>query len=99
MVHEPTALEIDRLLDSMIGQQRQKLLETARRKIPHLTGEDVMTPEAYPDLYFDGPFNYEDGILNGLLSAQMAVRAHIRERLNPEVGGNGRKLAGSGGQV
>jgi len=83
---ELDAHSADRLLEQMIEQQRGKVLETARKKIPHLTGEDVMTPEAYPDLYADGPFNYEDGILNGLLSAQMALRALVRQA--------GRKLDG-----
>lgn len=87
------ALRIDRLLDSMIDQQRGKLLATARAKIPHLTPDDVLTPEAYPELYYDGPFNYDDGILNGLLSAQMAIRALVRE-----AEGGGRKLAGSPGE-
>lgn len=70
--------EIDRLLEQMVEQQRRKVLETARRRVPHLTPEDVMTPEAYPEIYGDGPFNYEDGILNGLLSAQIAIRAQLR---------------------
>jgi hypothetical protein len=70
--------EIDRLLDQMIDGQRTKVLATARVKFPSLTSDDVQTPEAWPELYADGPFNYEDGILNGLLSAQMAVRALAR---------------------
>lgn len=86
-----TSEEIDRLLDQMIAHQRERLLSTARAKVPRLTPEDVMTPEAYPELYFDGPFNYDDGILNGLLSAQMAIRALARERSD-----DGRKLARSG---
>jgi hypothetical protein len=69
---------IDSLLEQMIDAQRRKVLETARAKVPNLTPEDVMNPEAYPAIYEDGPFNFEDGILTGLLSAQMAIRAHSR---------------------
>jgi hypothetical protein len=76
--HSNVFSEIDRLLETMIEQQRQKVLATARAKVPHLTPEDVMNPEAYPAIYEDGPFNFEDGILTGLLSAQMAIRAHAR---------------------
>lgn len=82
MPAQPAPLEpdaVERLLDDMVRAQRDKVLSTARAKFPRLTGEDVMTPEAYPELYADGPFNYEDGILNGLLSAQMALRALARE--------------------
>lgn len=71
---------IDQLLERMADQQRAKVLETARRHVPGLTPEDILNPEAYPILYEDGPFNYEDGILTGILSAQMAVRRLMRER-------------------
>lgn len=73
------AKAIDALFEQMIEQQRHKTLEIARAKVPYLTPDDILTPEAYPSIHDDGPFNYEDGILNGLLSAQMAVRAWFRE--------------------
>lgn len=76
--------DIDQMLEQMVEHQRGKVLETARKRIPHLTPEDVLNPEAYPAIYSDGPFNYEDGIVNGLLSAQMAIRARVR---GPKTGG------------
>ncbi len=66
----------------MIAQQRAKVLATARAILPSLTSEDVLNPDGYPELAGDGPFNYEDGLLAGLLAAQMALRA--------ELGGSGR---------
>jgi hypothetical protein len=73
--------ELDRMLDQMVEHQRGKVLESARRKNPTLTSEDIMNPEGFPEIYGDGPFNYEDGILNGMLTAQMAIRSLIRRRL------------------
>ena len=79
----PTLPELDsgivRLLEQMADQQRAKVLDTARKRLPNLTPEDVMNPRGSREIYLDGPFNYEDGILNGLLTAQMAVRARFRQ--------------------
>ncbi|MHB1846766.1 MAG: hypothetical protein ACYCWW_18245 [Deltaproteobacteria bacterium] len=75
-----TAAEIDRLLEGMIEQQRRKVLALARELVPSLTSEDVLNPDGYPALAESGRFNYEDGILAGLLSGQMALRAHVAGR-------------------
>ena len=66
---------IDRLLDEMIEQQRRKVLRIGQALVPGLTSEDVLNPDGYPALDGSGQFNYEDGLLGGLLSAQMALRA------------------------
>ena len=68
---------LDRLLEGMIDQQRRKVLSTGQALVPALTSEDVLNPDGYPALADDGPFNYEDGLLAGLLAAQMALRAEL----------------------
>jgi hypothetical protein len=73
--------QVDRLLDDMIAQQRAKALACAREVLPSLTSEDVLNPDGYPELAEHGPFNYEDGQLAGLISAQVAIRARIARRL------------------
>ncbi len=70
--------EIDRLLESAILQQRKKALAMAQAILPSLTSEDVLNPDGYPELAADGPFNYEDGVLAGLLAAQIDIRAATR---------------------
>jgi hypothetical protein len=67
------------LLDSMIEQQRAKVLAAARRIVPHLTQDDLLNPHDFPALEHAPEFHYEDGILAGLLAAQMALRAQLRE--------------------
>ena len=68
---------LDRLLNQMIEQQERRLLQLARRTVPDLTPEDMRNPHDFGQLSGDPIFNYEDGILAGLRSAQMAVRAEL----------------------
>ena len=71
--------ELETTFEQMIEHQRGKALETARRKNPHLTPEDIMNPEAFPEIYEDGPFNFEDGILSGMVSARIAAIARLKQ--------------------
>jgi hypothetical protein len=69
----------DRLLTQLIEQQRAKVLRLARSLNPSLTFEDILNPQTFPELANNSTFNYEDGILAGLISAQMALRAESRQ--------------------
>ena len=71
------------LFDQMIEQQRTKVLRLAREVVPQISSEDVMNPNDYPELKAHPTFDYEDGILAGLISAQMALRAALRRRAPP----------------
>jgi len=71
---------IDGLLAQMIDQQERKLLELARHMVPGLTPEDLRNPQDFPALVQDSTFNYEDGLLAGLRSAHMAVRAELKHQ-------------------
>jgi hypothetical protein len=73
--HEASSLA---LLQQMIDQQRDKLCALARSINPRLTAEDLLQPHDRPELARDPIFNYEDGILAGLISAQTALRAALR---------------------
>ena len=69
---------LDRLLTEMIDQQHDKVLRLARRMVPGITPEDLRNPQDFPQLSHDPVFNYEDGILTGLRSAHIALRAELR---------------------
>lgn len=71
---------IDALMLEMIGQQERKVVEMARAIHPGLTAEDVRNPQDFPDLNADARWNYQDGILSGLKSTHMALRARLLER-------------------
>lgn len=70
----------DALLSEMIEQQRAKVTKRAREVMPGCTFEDVMNPDGVEPLRGDAAFNYEDGILAGLISAQVALRASVWRR-------------------
>lgn len=81
----PDSFQIaDKLLNELIEQQRTKVLRVARTLKPSLTFEDVLNPQTFPELSSNAMFNYEDGILAGLLSAQMALRAAGRRKTDQE---------------
>jgi hypothetical protein len=69
----------DHLLNQLIEQQRAKVMRLARSLNSSLTFEDLLNPQTFPELAANPAFNYEDGILAGLLSAQMALRAEGRQ--------------------
>lgn len=63
------------LLDELIQGQKKKLLSTARRIVPHVTDDDLLQPNDFPELEFHPHFRYEEGILDGLQVAKTAIMA------------------------
>jgi hypothetical protein len=72
---------VDKLMLEMIAQQEEKVLEMARQIHPGLTSEDIRNPHDFPDLVENGIWNFEDGILAGLKSAHIALRAKMLESI------------------
>lgn len=66
---------IEETLEQMIEFQRNKVFKIAREINSKLTLEDIRNPQDFPVLYNDPIFNYEDGILAGYLSVQIALRS------------------------
>jgi len=73
-----TAETIETLLEEMIGMQRKKVFKIAERLVPNITTDDVLSPVDIPLLARDHNFNFEDGVLAGLLQAQMGLRVSLR---------------------
>jgi len=69
--------DMEALLERIIGQQRDKVMAVALDILPHLQPEEVQDPQDYPEVAADTIFNYEDGLLAGLLSARAALRSSI----------------------
>ena len=80
-VTRDTLALIDRVMLEMIAQQESKVLKMARAIHPGLTPEDIRNPNDIPDLMASGEWNFEDGILAGLKSAHVAIRARLLESL------------------
>lgn len=65
------------LLEDMEELQRKKVVDLAKRLKPGLTLEDLRNPHDFPELE-DPDWHYEDGVLTGIQSVTMAVRARLR---------------------
>ena len=84
---EETAQELlkvaHQLFERMISQQQAKVMRLAREAVPNIGPEDLRNAHDFPELKEHPTFEYEDGILAGLISAQIAVRAEIKGRMLP----------------
>lgn len=67
------------LLDELIGQQRERLLRVAQRIVPHVILDDLFQPNDFPLLESHPEFRYEEGVVEGLLTARAALLAHWSE--------------------
>ena len=63
------------MFDELIALQRKKVLNCALRIIPHLTEDDILQPNDFPELEMNPHFRYEEGVLEGLMTARMAYLA------------------------
>lgn len=71
--------EISRILDEIAEQQRDKVYRAAVRIVPHLTTDDVLQPNDFPELEDHADFRYEEGVLEGVQTVRMALRARMAE--------------------
>lgn len=71
--------DLEGALEGRVESQRRKLFAVAHRLDPKLTWDDIVNPDDHRVLKESEAFNYEDGILAGILSAQILVRARLRE--------------------
>ena len=65
--------EIETLIDEVAESHRLSLLKMGRRIIPNLTPEDILQPNDYPELDAHPEFRYEEGMLAGIHSLQIAL--------------------------
>ena len=66
------------MFDELIALQRKKVLNCALRILPHLTEDDILQPNDFPELEMNPHFRYEEGVLEGLMTARMAYLYHKR---------------------
>lgn len=63
------------LFEELIEMQKKKVKAVALKLIPHLTDDDLLQPNDFPILENHPYFRYEEGVLEGLMTAQMAYFA------------------------
>lgn len=72
---------MEKLFDELVEEQRKKLFNSARRILSHVTPDDLLQPNDFPELETHPHFRYEEGVLEGLLTARMAYLARQKESL------------------
>lgn len=65
----------DQLFEELVTMQRKRMLKLAQSIVPGVCEDDLLQPFDFPDLENHAPFRYEEGVLEGLLTAQMAIAA------------------------
>jgi hypothetical protein len=63
---------LENLFEELITAQRKKILKYGQRIIPHVTEDDLLQPNDFPLLENHPAFRYEEGVLEGLMSARAA---------------------------
>lgn len=63
------------LLEELIEGQKKKLFQSARRIVPHITPDDLLQPNDFPELEHHPHFRYEEGILDGMQVVRHALLA------------------------
>ena len=66
---------IEELLEELIRGQKLNVAKSGQRIIPHLTEDDLLQPNDFPELENHAEFRYDEGMLAGIQSTQMALRA------------------------
>ncbi|HWC64833.1 MAG TPA: hypothetical protein VG777_02040 [Thermoanaerobaculia bacterium] len=74
-----TPEEIAALFEELIEIQRRKTLSLARRIDPALTEDDLFQPHDHPKIASHPVYQFEDGVLAGLLAARAAFLAKLKE--------------------
>ena len=67
------------IFEELIARQQKKIFSCAERLIPRITEDDLLQPNDFPALELNPYFRYEEGILEGLLTARMAYLAKCKE--------------------
>lgn len=71
---------LEELFDELIRLQKEKVATCAQMIVPNLTSDDLLQPNDFPMLENHPHFRYEEGILEGLYSAQVAYMAWKKDQ-------------------
>jgi hypothetical protein len=70
---------VQNLFETLIVAQREKVKRCASEIVPGLTDDDLLQPNDFPELENHPYFRYEEGVLEGLMTARMAYLAKERD--------------------
>lgn len=72
-------MKLEALFDELVAAQQEKIKRFADQIVPNLTADDLLQPNDFPELESHPLFRYEEGVLEGLLTARMAYLALAQE--------------------
>jgi hypothetical protein len=78
-IEETGYKEIEQLITELLDFHKSRLLKCAKRIIPQVTEDDLLQPNDYPELENHPHFRYEEGLLAGIMTVQMAIWALKKE--------------------
>ena len=71
------------LFEELVSNQEAKLLKYGSSIVPQVTSDDILQPNDYSELENHPYFRYEEGVLKGLQTAQMAFLAWCKDMAHP----------------
>jgi hypothetical protein len=72
---------IDELISEIAALQKKSMLICAQRIVPHVTEDDLLQPNDFAQLENNPLFRYEEGVLAGIQTVEMALRASKKQNL------------------
>jgi hypothetical protein len=71
---------MEQVFDELVEGQRKKMFRLAETIVPHITLDDLLQPNDFFELEHHPLFRYEEGVLEGILSARMAYLAWKKDQ-------------------
>lgn len=71
---------MEKVFDDLIAFQQSKLLKFAREIIPYITLDDLLQVYDFPELEANPLFRYEEGVLEGILTAKTLYLRCLKEK-------------------
>lgn len=68
------------LIQEIAELQKKNMLTCAKRVIPNIIEDDLLQPNDFIELENCPLFRYEEGVLAGIRTVEIALRAKIREK-------------------
>ena len=66
------------LFEELLALQQKKIVALAEKIVPSVTEEDLLQPFDFPPLENHPGFRYEEGVIEGLLTARMALLSSFK---------------------
>lgn len=71
---------MEKIFEKLVEMQKERMLKFAQKMFPSITPDDLLQPNDFPELEKHPHFRYEEGVLEGLLTARMAYLAWQKDQ-------------------